>query len=108
MAEAIVAAARSGGPLPVPAGPGTGKSLAYLAPSLPVDGPVVVSTATLALQAQLVDHDLPRLAEAVTPLLGRRPTFAVLKGRHHYVCLAKLEAEPTEEPDALFESSSGG
>ena len=40
---------------------------------------------------QLVDHDLPRLADAVEPLLGRRPTFAVLKGRHHYLCLARLE-----------------
>ncbi len=66
------------------AGTGTGKSLAYLVPALLVDGPVVVSTATLALQSQLVDHDLPRLADAVEPLLGRRPTFAVLKGRHHY------------------------
>ena len=76
------------------AGTGTGKSLAYLAPALTVDGPVVVSTATLALQSQLVEHDLPRLADAVAPLLGRRPTFAVLKGRHHYLCLARLDTPP--------------
>ncbi|WP_249714662.1 ATP-dependent DNA helicase [Rhizomonospora bruguierae] len=88
----------------VQAGTGTGKSLAYLAPSLTVDGPVVVSTATLALQSQLVDHDLPRLADAAEPLLGRRPTFAVLKGRHHYLCLARLEATAEDEPeDGLFE-----
>src|SRR5689334_8396045 len=77
----------------VQAGTGTGKSLAYLAPALLVDGPVVVSTATLALQNQLVEHDLPRLADAVEPVLGRRPTFAVLKGRHHYLCLAKMRSE---------------
>lgn len=89
----------------VQAGTGTGKSLAYLAPALTVDGPVVVSTATLALQSQLVDHDLPRLADAVTPLLGRRPTFAVLKGRHHYLCLARLDNSTEEEPeDTLFDA----
>ena len=43
--------------------------------------------------------------DAVQPLLGRRPTFAVLKGRHHYVCLARLEASTEEEPaDALFDT----
>ena len=76
-------------------------------PSLLVDGPVVVSTATLALQSQLVDHDLPRLADAVEPLLGRRPTFAVLKGRHHYVCLARIGGSTAEEPDGLFDTGGG-
>ncbi len=109
MAEAVAAAAESGEHLLVQAGTGTGKSLAYLVPALLVDGPVVVSTATLALQSQLVDHDLPRLAEAVEPLLGRRPTFAVLKGRHHYLCLARLDNGTAEEPgDALFETGGGG
>jgi ATP-dependent DNA helicase DinG len=104
MAEAVAAAALKHRHLLVQAGTGTGKSLAYLVPSLLVDGPVVVSTATLALQSQLVDHDLPRLAEAVQPLMGRRPTFAVLKGRHHYLCRARLEGSTAEEPDALFDS----
>jgi ATP-dependent DNA helicase DinG len=88
----------------VQAGTGTGKSLAYLVPALLVDGPVVISTATLALQHQLIDHDLPRLADAVEPLLGRRPTFAVLKGRHHYLCLAKLDGGTADEPEGLFET----
>ncbi|WP_245871259.1 ATP-dependent DNA helicase [Asanoa hainanensis] len=89
----------------VQAGTGTGKSLGYLAPALTVDGPVVISTATLALQSQLVDHDMPRLADAVEPVLGRRPTFAVLKGRHHYLCLARLENSAEEEPeDTLFDA----
>ncbi|KAB1911519.1 ATP-dependent DNA helicase [Micromonospora sp. AMSO31t] len=105
MAEAIERSVATGEHLLVQAGTGTGKSLAYLAPALTVDGPVVVSTATLALQSQLVDHDLPRLADAVEPVLGRRPTFAVLKGRHHYLCLARLDSSVEEEPeDALFDA----
>ncbi|GII21393.1 ATP-dependent DNA helicase DinG [Planosporangium mesophilum] len=109
MAEAVAHAADSGEHLLVQAGTGTGKSLAYLVPALLVDGPVVVSTATLALQSQLVDHDLPRLTEAVEPLLGRRPTFAVLKGRHHYVCMARLDNSSADEPgDTLFGGNDGG
>ncbi len=109
MAAAVAQAVESGEHLLVQAGTGTGKSLAYLVPALLVDGPVVVSTATLALQSQLVDHDLPRLADAAEPLLRRRPTFAVLKGRHHYACLARLEGTSEEEPeDALFETGGGG
>ncbi|WP_433214021.1 ATP-dependent DNA helicase [Dactylosporangium sp. CS-047395] len=104
MAKAIEAAVEKEEHLLVQAGTGTGKSLAYLVPSLLVDGPVVISTATLALQSQLVDHDLPRLADAVEPALGKRPTFAVLKGRHHYLCLARLEGTNADEPDdALFD-----
>ncbi|RKN54684.1 ATP-dependent DNA helicase [Micromonospora costi] len=105
MATAIEECVTAREHLLVQAGTGTGKSLAYLAPALTVDGPVVVSTATLALQSQLVDHDLPRLADAVEPLLGRRPTFAVLKGRHHYLCLARLDNSTEEEPeDGLFDA----
>jgi ATP-dependent DNA helicase DinG len=104
MAEAVADAIGKGEHLLVQAGTGTGKSLAYLAPALTVEGPVVISTATLALQSQLVEKDLPRVSHAVAPLLGREPTFALLKGRHHYVCLAKLEQAEEEDPqDALFE-----
>jgi len=106
MAAAIESALRSREHLLVQAGTGTGKSLAYLTPALLVDGPAVISTATLALQNQLVEHDLPRLADAVEPVLGRRPTFAVLKGRHHYLCVAKMEHADEEEPtDTLFDSA---
>ncbi|WP_433385924.1 ATP-dependent DNA helicase [Actinoplanes sp. CA-142083] len=106
MATAIDKAVRDREHLLVQAGTGTGKSLAYLTPALLVDGPVVVSTATLALQNQLVEHDLPRLAEAVEPVLGRRPTYAVLKGRHHYLCMAKMEHADEDEPtDTLFDDA---
>lgn len=110
MAAAVEQAVATGEHLLAQAGTGTGKSLAYLVPALLVDGPVVVSTATLALQSQLVDHDLPRLAEAVEPLLRRRISYAVLKGRHHYLCLAKLEGTTTEEEPqgALFDADGGG
>nr|WP_239077172.1 ATP-dependent DNA helicase [Actinocatenispora rupis] len=114
MAEAASEAIRTGEHLLVQAGTGTGKSLAYLVPALlhgiaQNRGPVMVSTATLALQAQLVESDLPRLADAAEPLLGRRPTFAVLKGRHHYACLARLDAGTEEpEPDLFGDSGSGG
>ncbi|MGH3734515.1 MAG: ATP-dependent DNA helicase [Micromonosporaceae bacterium] len=108
MAEAVSHAIDTGEHLLVQAGTGTGKSLAYLVPALLVDGPVVVSTATLALQAQLIEQDLPRLADAVEPILGRRPTFAVLKGRHHYACLAKLEAVDEPADDGLFGDPGSG
>ncbi len=108
MVEAVSKAIGTGEHLLVQAGTGTGKSLAYLVPALLVDGPVVVSTATLALQAQLIEVDLPRLADAVEPILGRRPTYAVLKGRHHYACMAKLEAADEPADDGLFGDPGSG
>ena len=100
MATAIAESLETGVHLLAQAGTGTGKSLAYLAPALLADGPVVISTATLALQSQLIATDLPRLAEAVTDILGRTPTFAVFKGRHHYLCHAKIGAD---DEDTLFD-----
>lgn len=109
MAAAVAQAAETGEHLLVQAGTGTGKSLAYLVPALLVDGPVVISTATLALQSQLVDVDLPRLCDTVEPLLGRRPSFAVLKGRHHYLCLARVDSTGADEPqDGLFDAAGTG
>jgi ATP-dependent DNA helicase DinG len=94
MAEAVERAFDSGEHLAVQAGTGTGKSLAYLVPAIAkaieAGEPVVVSTATIALQRQLVDRDLPRLADALTAELPRRPVFALLKGRGNYLCLNKI------------------
>jgi len=104
MAEAVAEAIRTGEHLLVQAGTGTGKSLAYLVPALLHPGPVVVATATLGLQAQLVRRDLPRLVEAAEPLLGRRPTFALLKGRNNYACRHRLDSStPADEAGGLFE-----
>ena len=83
MAHAVASALDAGSHLLVQAGTGTGKSLAYLVPALDhatrTGDRVVVSTATLALQAQIVDRDLPRLIRAVRDDLPRRPSAAVLK-----------------------------
>src|ERR1700689_1507961 len=108
MAKAVWDAMNDGAHLAVQAGTGTGKSLAYLVPALQLatakkHGPVVVSTATIALQRQLVDRDLPRLAEALREALGRRPEFAILKGRNNYLCLNKLRNGPEDEQDSLFD-----
>lgn len=103
MAEAVAHAFDSGEHLAVQAGTGTGKSLAYLVPAIAravaAEEPVVVSTATIALQRQLVDRDLPRLAEALTDALSRAPEFALLKGRGNYLCLNKIHNGATSEPD---------
>ncbi|MGA9679249.1 MAG: ATP-dependent DNA helicase, partial [Mycobacterium sp.] len=94
MAEAVAQAFETGEHLIVQAGTGTGKSLAYLVPAIlravDGDGPVVVSTATIALQRQLVDRDLPRLANSLADALPHRPQFALLKGRRNYLCLNKI------------------
>lgn len=106
MAKAVTRALEEERHLAVQAGTGTGKSLAYLVPAIrhahATGGTVVVSTATIALQRQLVERDLPRLADALEPLLERRPTFAIQKGRNNYVCRHKLSL-PGDVPEALIE-----
>ncbi|MPY78313.1 MAG: DEAD/DEAH box helicase [Actinophytocola sp.] len=108
MADAVDAAIRTGEHLAVQAGTGTGKSLAYLVPAIrhavERDATVVVSTATIALQRQLVDRDLPRLAKALQSELGCEPRFAILKGRRNYLCLHRLDTGAPDEPDdGLFD-----
>jgi ATP-dependent DNA helicase DinG len=104
MAEAVVESIESGRHLFVQAGTGTGKSLAYLVPALAHGDRVVVATATIALQNQLIDRDLPRLVDAVAPVLGSRPTFAILKGRRNYACLQRLNDGPDDADEfALFD-----
>jgi len=107
MAQAVWHAMTDGEHLAVQAGTGTGKSLAYLVPALLLTaekrGPVVVSTATIALQRQLVERDLPRLADALRGPLGRTPEFAIFKGRGNYLCLNRMRNDTPEDPqDALF------
>jgi ATP-dependent DNA helicase DinG len=98
MVEAVAEALSSGQHLLVQAGTGTGKSLGYLVPALASGKRVVVATATKALQAQLVDKDLPRLVEALAPALGRTPTFALAKGRSNYACLQRVHGADALEP----------
>jgi ATP-dependent DNA helicase DinG len=111
MAEAVEHAIETGEHLAVQAGTGTGKSLAYLVPAVRyavmTRATVVVATATIALQRQLIDRDLPRLAAALAPLLGQEPTFAILKGRRNYLCLHRQRGGPGDDPqDALFDPAA--
>ena len=73
---------------------GTGKSLACLAPALLSGEKVVVSTATLALQHQLLAEDLPPLRAAVAKLLGYPEdegfSYAVMKGRSNFLALVMV------------------
>ncbi|MEU6415511.1 ATP-dependent DNA helicase [Microbispora sp. NPDC046933] len=108
MAQAVRDAIESEEHLAVQAGTGTGKSLAYLVPAIRHAAgsgeAVVVSTATIALQRQLVDRDLPRLADALEGLLPHRPEFAILKGRRNYLCRHKMaDGMPEDEDDQLFD-----
>ncbi|BAG18547.1 MULTISPECIES: ATP-dependent DNA helicase [Streptomyces] len=104
MAEAVAEAVDDQSHLLVQAGTGTGKSLGYLVPALAHGERVVVATATLALQRQLVERDLPRTVESLHPLLRRRPQFAMLKGRSNYLCLHRLhEGVPQDEEEGLFD-----
>ena len=100
MAEAVANALSDRHHLLVQAGTGTGKSLAYLVPALVHGKKVLVATATLALQRQLVERDLPKIKGALEKELGRELTFAVYKGVGNYLCVQKMnsaEADPDGE-----------
>lgn len=107
MAVAVGRALSDGRHLLVEADTGTGKSLAYLVPavlfSLRNQTPVVISTHTKTLQAQLMQKDIPVLRKA----LGAVFKAALLKGRSNYLCLRKFnellrnaagQLEPDEYP----------
>jgi ATP-dependent DNA helicase DinG len=82
MVDAVAEAIEDRRHLIVQAGTGTGKSLAYLVPSLLSGARIIVATATKALQDQLAGKDLPFLQEH----LPEPFEFAVLKGRSNYLC----------------------
>ena len=107
MAEAVAAAMEGHEHLLVQAGTGTGKSLAYLIPALMHDKRVVIATATLALQHQLVERDIPALIDAVKEIPGLDPTYAVLKGRSNYACLHRVREGVPDEQGALVELPEG-
>lgn len=100
MAEAVARALLDQEVLVVEAGTGTGKSLGYLVPAFlfldNADGPVVVSTRTINLQQQLLEHDLPRLKG----YLHRDYSVVLAKGWSNYACLRRFdqldELEPAE------------
>jgi ATP-dependent DNA helicase DinG len=107
MAEAVAAAMTSGEHLLVQAGTGTGKSLGYLVPALLHDRRVVVATATLALQHQLVERDIPALLEAAEGVLHKQPSYAVLKGRSNYACLHRVREGVPDDQGTLVDVPEG-
>jgi ATP-dependent DNA helicase DinG len=90
MAEAVEDALEKERHLLVEAGTGTGKTLAYLVPAVLSGRKVVVSTATRALQEQIVVKDLPLLTEALAAHGVAAPRVALMKGLANYVCLRRL------------------
>jgi ATP-dependent DNA helicase DinG len=107
MADAIAECLESGHHLLVQAGTGTGKSLGYLAPVLLwlVRHPgkrIIVATATLALQSQLANNDIPAAVDAIESVTGRRPRHAILKGRTNYVCLLRAREGTAQDQGALI------
>ena len=107
MAEAVASALRDREHLLVQAGTGTGKSLGYLVPSLLHPRRVVVATATLALQHQLVERDLPALVDAVRGALDQEPSYAVLKGRSNYACLHRVREGAPDDQGTLVDVPAG-
>ena len=111
MTRRVARAIASGTHLLAQAGTGTGKSLAYLVPAMvrAVENGerAVVSTATLALQRQIMTRDAPLAADAVEALTGRRPEVALLKGWQNYLCRHRVAGGyPDDEGDALFAASA--
>ncbi len=100
MLEAVVDALNEDLITVAEAGTGVGKSLAYLLPAFrwaeKNNERVVISTATINLQQQLVEKDIPLVKE----LLGSEVSYVLVKGRGNYICLRRL-AERLEE-NTLF------
>lgn len=106
MVDRIVRALEDGSHLLVQAGTGTGKSVGYLVPLLvhcaTMGERALVSTATLALQRQILTKDAPAVVDAVGAVTGVRPKVAVLKGWSNYLCLHRVDGGYPDE-GTLFE-----
>lgn len=106
MVDLVQDALRTHSTVLIQAGTGTGKSVGYLVPAImhaaarpQGEARVVIATATLALQHQLVERDAPRTLATVTDDLPRRVAFATLKGRSNYLCVARTKgvADPDQQ-----------
>ncbi len=103
MAHAVIDALNDGHHVMIEAGTGTGKSIAYLVPSIiwstMNNERVVISTNTINLQEQLMNKDIPALQDALDiPFRA-----AVLKGRSNYLCPRRLTATRRRRPTSLDE-----
>jgi ATP-dependent DNA helicase DinG len=109
MADAVEDSFATRRHLLVQAGTGTGKSLGYLAPTLVrLAGSrerIIIATATLALQSQLADNDIPAALDAVQKATGKRPRHAVLKGRTNYACLLRVRDGSETDQSTLISAA---
>ncbi len=111
MAQAVAQALNNSEHLVVEAGTGTGKSVAYLLPSIFFASqnslPVVISTNTINLQEQLIGKDIPDLLRALDmeqdPIIENLRTVQ-LKGRANYLCLKRYESLRTSDRLSLDEA----
>ncbi|UCG59047.1 MAG: DEAD/DEAH box helicase, partial [Phycisphaerales bacterium] len=107
MAAAVQQTFAKGGHLIVEAGTGVGKSFAYLVPAITsvseAGGKVVVSTFTITLQEQLIEKDIPFLADCMPQSFGA----ALAKGRGNYLCRRRLEFVLARQGEFFEESASG-
>ena len=121
MVTDISEALNSDGHILIQAGTGTGKSIGYLAPLLShcvaTGERGLVTTATLALQRQILTKDAPAVQDAVAKVTGIRPTVAVQKGWSNYLCLNRVNGgypdegtlfDPAHAPSAHSSTSALG
>lgn len=110
MVDAVHEALTNEGHLMVEAGTGTGKSFGYLVPAMvwsaQSDQRVTISTATLALQRQIIQQDAPAVADAIHDIYGTHVDVALLKGWNNYACLRKVDGGYPED-DALLSRAEG-
>jgi len=87
LAEKVHEAIHSGRHLLAEGPTGTGKSIGYAVPAIHASREgkkIVIATANIALQEQLVNKDLPLLQDVLPGLFS----FALMKGRNNYLCLS--------------------
>ncbi len=85
LSQAVATSFNTGGLHLFEAGTGIGKSIAYIIPAVLSGRKIFVSTATITLQDQLANKDVPAVLEA----LDSDATVSLLKGRNNYLCLRK-------------------
>jgi len=107
LAKAVEAALANHTHLLAEAGTGIGKSFAYLVPAIQHavahrdDGPVVVSTRTIALEQQLEQKDLPFLQSVLRSALDLDFSAVTAVGRNNYLCLRRMHLA-RQESQLLF------
>ncbi len=96
MAQKIEQTLQKKGILLCEAGTGTGKTYAYLIPSILSSKQIIISTGTKNLQDQLYRKDLPVIASMLESVRQRALNYSLLKGRSNYVCLYRFEKAQDE------------